>query len=120
MIIRLANPLVDGDHLMKAGMLAHVTIGVGKKQSVLTVPKDALVLNGKSSSIVVVENDPATNQAVARVVSVNLGIAIGSSIQVVDPTGSLREGQSVATRGNERLRDKQPVMIVDFERPTTP
>ena len=119
-IIRLSNPQKDGEHLMKAGMLARVTIGVGQKQSVLTVPKDALVLNGTSSSVVVIDYDPDTNQATARVVAVNLGVAIGSSIQVVDPTDSLREGQSIVTRGNERLRDKQTVTIVEFEQTTTP
>ena len=120
MIIRLANPPENGEHLMKAGMLAHVTIRVGQKQSVLTVPKDALVLGGKSARIVVIETDPDTKQSVARVVTVVRGVAIGSSIQVMDPTDSLREGQSVATRGNERLRDEQSVEIVEFERTTTP
>ncbi|MDP6468544.1 MAG: efflux RND transporter periplasmic adaptor subunit [Pirellulaceae bacterium] len=119
-IIRLANPPENGEHLMKAGMLAHVTIRVGQKQSVLTVPKDALVLDGKSASIVVIETDPDTKQSVARVVTVSLGVEIRSSIQVIDPTDSLREGQSVVTRGNERLRDKQPVEIVEFERTATP
>jgi len=119
-IIRLDNPAIDGNHLMKAGMLAHVTIGVGRKQNALTVPKDALVLDGKSCSIMVIEKDSETNQTIARAVTVKLGVAIGSSIQVVDPTESLREGQSVVTRGNERLRDQQPVKIVDFERTTSP
>ena len=119
-IIRLANPPENGEHLMKAGMLAHVTIRVGQKQSVLPVPKDALVLDGKSASIVVIETDPDTKQSVARVVTLSHEVAIGSSIQIVDPTDSLREGQSVATRGNERLRNKQPVEIVEFGRTATP
>jgi multidrug resistance efflux pump len=113
-IIRLDNPATNGNHLMKAGMLAHVTIGVGQEKSVLTVPKDALVLDGKSCSIMVIEKN------VARAVAVQLGVAIDSSIQVVDPTNSLREGQFVVTRGNERLRDQQPVKIVEFERNTSP
>jgi RND family efflux transporter MFP subunit len=119
-IIRLENPANDGNHLMKAGMLAHVTIGVGQKKSVLTVPKDALVLDGKSCSIMVIEQDSETKQTVARAVTVKLGVAIGSWIQVVDPAESLRAGQSVVTRGNERLRDQQPVNIVDFGRTPAP
>jgi HlyD family secretion protein len=119
-IIRLANPQHDGEHLLKAGMLAQVTIGVGREQVALMVPKDALVLNGRSASIVVIEKDNATNQTVARVVAVELGVASGSRIQVVDPTNSIREGQSIAFRGNERLRDKQPVKIVPFERISLP
>ena len=115
-IIRLANPQQEGQHLLKAGMLAHVTIGVGKEQTALMVSKDSLVLNGRSTSIVVVDEGGA-NQGVARVVAVNLGVAIGSRIQVIDPTNSLREGQSVVTRGNERLRDKQPVEIVRTNSP---
>jgi RND family efflux transporter MFP subunit len=111
-IIRLDNPLTGGDHRMKAGMLAHVTIGVGQKQTVLTVHKDALVLNGRSCSVMVVEKKPNTDQDVVRAVTVTLGVAVGSWIQIIDPTDSLREGDSVVTRGNERLRDQQPVKIV--------
>jgi len=119
-IIRLPNPRVDGEHLLKAGMLAHVTIGVGETTSALTVPKDALVLNGRFTNIVVIDDDPATNQPVARVVAVELGVATGSRIQVIDRTNSIREGQSVATRGNERLRDKQAVEVVQLQRINTP
>lgn len=119
-IIRLPNPQREGEHLLKAGMLAQVTIGVGESQSALTVPKDALVLNARSSSVVVIETDPTTKKSVARVVAVNLGVAVGSWIQIIDPTGSLREGQAVATRGNERLRDKQAVEVVQFERTAAP
>jgi len=123
-IIRLANPLVNGEHAIKAGMLAHVSIRVGEKQSVLTVPKDALVLDRQTSVVMVIENNASTNnQDVARAVTVELGVAIGASIQVVDPTGSLREGQFVVTRGNERLHKKEPwsnVKIVEIERAITP
>lgn len=111
-IVRLPNPKREGEHLLKAGMLAQVTIGVGKEQNALTVPKDALVLDARSTKIVVIEEDPATNQSVTRVVPVDLGVAIGSRIQVVDPADSIQAGQFVATRGNERLRDKQFVAVV--------
>ncbi len=119
-ILRLANPQQAGEHILKAGMLGNVTIGVGEEQIALMVPKDALVLNGRSATIVVIENDAATNQAVARVVPVEIGVATGSRIQVLDRTNSLREGQSVATRGNERLRNQQPVEIVPYERISSP
>ncbi len=119
-VIRLKNPQQNGEYLLKAGMLAQVTIGVGTEQTALMVPKDALVLNGRAQSIVLIEKDNGSQQDVARVVPVELGVAFGSRIQVIDRTGRLKEGMLVASRGNERLRDQQPVEVVPFERVSTP
>ena len=109
-VVRLPNPKVDGSHMFKAGMLAHVTLGVGREEEAILVAKDALVLDRGDTTIFVVEN--ATSQPTAREVSVNLGVADGSLIQVVDRSKSLQDGMLVVVRGNERLRPMQRIEIM--------
>jgi len=106
--IELSNPRIDGGHELKAGMLAKVTLAVGDPQPALLVPKDALVLGGRTPLVYVVENGPK-KQATARAVPVQLGVADGGDIQV---TGDLEAGQEIVVRGNERLRPGTQVMVV--------
>jgi multidrug efflux pump subunit AcrA (membrane-fusion protein) len=107
--IDLSNPRGDDGHELKAGMLAHVTLAVGRPQPALLVPKDALVLGGRMPLVYVVENDPK-KQATVRAVPVQLGVADRGDIQV---TGDLKAGQKVVVRGNERLRPGTQVMAVE-------
>jgi multidrug efflux pump subunit AcrA (membrane-fusion protein) len=111
-IVRLTNPEERGEHLLKAGMLARVILGVGQQQVALMVPKDALVLNGPLSSVVVADGGSANLPSTARVVPVELGIAEDDLIQIIDRMGTLKPGQSVVVRGNERLRTGQPIQVV--------
>jgi HlyD family secretion protein len=107
--IRLSNPRRDGEHLLKAGMLARVTLPVGGKATGLLVPKDALILGGPKPSVFVVTADPQTKQATVRMVPVDVGLAYGSLIHI---TGPLAAGNQVVVEGNERLRPGQPVQVV--------
>lgn len=119
-IVRLTNPEERGEHLLKAGMLARVVLGVGQRQAALMVPKDALVLNGPMSSVVIAQGGSATMPSTARVVPVELGIAENDLIQLIDRTGTLQAGQTVVVRGNERLRTGQPIQIVESLSETPP
>lgn len=113
--IRLANPVQpDGSYLLKAGMLARVTLAVGPKQQALLVPKDAIVLGGPSPMVMVVATDPQSKQATAAAVPVQLGVAEGSLIQV---SGALKAGQPVIVVGNERVRPGQPVVAAELPTP---
>jgi multidrug efflux pump subunit AcrA (membrane-fusion protein) len=105
----LPNPRTDGDHELKAGMLAHVTLAVGQPQPVLLVPKDALVLGGRTPLVYVVEGNSKSKQATVRAAAVELGVADQGDIQVI---GDLKAGQQVVVRGNERLRPGLPVTVV--------
>lgn len=97
--------------LVKSGMLAKVTLSLGKKQNVLLVPKDALVLGGEKKQLWVVNgksedvksSDPnatGLKQAAVKKIDVTLGIAEGNWIQV---TGDIQDGDLVVTEGNERI-----------------
>jgi multidrug efflux pump subunit AcrA (membrane-fusion protein) len=101
--------LPNGDHELKAGMLAHVTLAVGQPQPALLVPKDALVLGGRTPLVYVVEGNSANKPATVRAAAVQLGVADEGDIQVI---GDLKAGQQVVVRGNERLRPGLPVAVV--------
>ncbi|MDA1055276.1 MAG: efflux RND transporter periplasmic adaptor subunit [Planctomycetota bacterium] len=104
--VRLANPKTEDGHLLKAGMLARVTLAVGPPIQALLVPKDSLVLGGPQPSLMVVTKDPETQQETVRPVPVQLGITDGSLIQV---TGNLAATDRVVVIGNERVRPGQPI-----------
>lgn len=92
--VRVPNP----DGLLKAGMLARVTLEVGGSRRVIVVPKDAVVRRDEGGEVVfVVEGD------VARARPVRTGAAVGGFLEVVQ--GALAPGQEVVVVGNETLRD---------------
>ncbi len=105
--IRLPNPRTTAGNLIKAGMLAHVTLPVGRKTSALLAPKDALVLEGGTTSVFLVNNDLTIKK-----VGVDTGIATGPLIQLIDATRSIKAGQQIVVRGNERLRPGMTVKAI--------
>lgn len=108
--VRIENVIDERNGpLIKAGMLARVTLPTGAAEKALLVPKDALVLGGPKPVVFVV--DPTGNngrQGKVRPVPVELGVADGQRIQV---KGELKEGQAVITLGNERVRPGQDVLV---------
>ncbi len=107
--VHVANPVQGRSHLLKAGMLAHVTLPTGQPQQSTLVPKDALVLGGPSPQVLVVATNPQTKGLMAKAVPVETGLSEGDWIQV---KGEVRAGQQVVIRGNERIRDGQPVQVI--------
>jgi RND family efflux transporter MFP subunit len=86
-----------------AGTAVQIASPVEKKQSVIAVPRDALVI--RQSGVVVYRiND--NNQA--EIIPVKTGIANTTHIQVI---GKVNENDKIVTRGNERLRPGQAVQI---------
>lgn len=110
--LRVDNPRQGNGHLLKAGMLARVLLAVGKPHSALLVPKNALVLGGRTPRVFVLKNDGESKETTAHPVEVELGGADGGLIQVI---GKLREGDQVVVEGNERLRPGAAVRIVRVE-----
>ena len=105
--VRLANQLVESAPVLKAGMLARVALPTGREEIMTLVPKDAIVLGGETPLVILADPQEGKKTAgTARLVPVTLGISTGDLIQV---TGSLRGGQLVVIRGNERLRAGQPL-----------
>lgn len=114
-LVTVDNIVVDGDPVLRGGMLARAWLPVGKAEPVTVVPKDSLVLGGSSPLVYVVDvaggaaAGPATGTV--RAASVSLGAAVGGNVEV---RSGLERGQLVVVRGNERLR---PGMTVSFTQP---
>ena len=104
--IRVENRIEDDSPWLKAGMLAQVLLSTGDRRLTL-VPKDALVLEGKTASVWVVEphtENPGSGSV--RKVEVRAATSHGSFTAVTAP---LSEGDLLVIRGNERLKpNKSP------------
>ncbi len=94
---------------LKSGMLARVTFATGHSRTALMVPKDALVNRGRETVVFVVLD------GAAKEVRVRVGSYHGNKAEVV---GRISAGDPVVTRGNERLRDGQPVRVLSDDRQT--
>jgi RND family efflux transporter MFP subunit len=121
--IRVPNSFADDRPMIKAGMLARVTLPTGAPQEALLVRKDALFLGGGTPIIWVISPgsaevvpDPNSgtpfNQAPVQPVPVRLGVAADDLIQVIDDVDRLshkiRPGDLVVVKGNERIAPPQP------------
>ena len=100
--VLVKNRVQQGSLVFKAGMLARVTLTVGKTRKALLVPKDALKLGGPQPVVVVVQDGKA------HMVVVELGISQDDLIEV---RGELKQGQQVVVRGNEGLFPGGPVAV---------
>ena len=100
----------DGTPVLKPGMFAKVELPVDQKKVVMLVPKDSLVLGREQPLVYVV--DKKSEKQIARLVSVQLGIAAGAWIEV---RGELEPGQQVIVEGNERLRPDTEIIPVPAE-----
>jgi RND family efflux transporter MFP subunit len=87
----------------KVGESVRIAVPAAIRREVLSVPRDALVLRRDAISVFVVDSD-----SVAHRVVVIPGIASGPWIEV---RGDLKPGDRVVTRGSERLRDGQKVVV---------
>lgn len=107
--VMLENRIVDGQPVLRGGMLARAWLPVGKTGLATVVPKDALVLGDGQPLVYAV--DPAAGQpgtGTVRLVRVSLGATVGGGVEI---SGPIEPGSLVVVRGNERLR---PGMNVTF------
>jgi len=127
--IELDNPPRAGGLTFQPGMFARVTLSVGSDVPVLLVPKDAVVLGGRSPLVFVVAKPAATPggaggesgsgdgaatsggkiDGVARATPVELGASVDELIEV---RGELKPGDWVVEVGNERVRPGQPLVVI--------
>ena len=105
-IIQIENKKTNKGFVLKSGMLAKASLGVGQSKPVKVINKDALVLSKDKIEVFVVDD----NSSSVRAVEVKTGAADGERIEV---TGNLKSGDRVVTHGNERLRHGQVVKVVN-------
>ncbi len=83
------------------GMLAQVSLRVGKSYRATVVPKDAVLRRGPQEFVVLMNGDNTVSM-----VPVETGQGVGAWVEV---RSGVEPGQNVITRGNERLRPGQVV-----------
>jgi RND family efflux transporter MFP subunit len=94
---------VDNKDLMiKEGMLARVGFNLGFSRETVMVHKDAIITRAARSYVFIVNGEEA------KQVFVTTGRAQGDLIEI---TGSVKVGEKAVIRGNERLRNGQPVQV---------
>lgn len=91
------------DGLIKAGMLARAEFHLGLKRAAIMVQKDAIITRGARSYLFTV------HEGKAKQVFITTARSEGNLVEV---KGSLEAGQQVIIRGNERVRDGQPVQVI--------
>ncbi len=91
-------PTATGDWTV--GLLVSVGVPIRARETVLAVPRDALVLRHNGHFVFRINDDNNAEQ-----VAVELGDSSGDLIAV---SGALQEGDRVAIRGAENLRDGMP------------
>jgi multidrug efflux pump subunit AcrA (membrane-fusion protein) len=116
--VQVANEFVDEQPIIKAGMLAQVTLQTGPVHKGILVPKDAVVLGGATPMVFIVVPDAKDpKQAVAQPIPVEIGVASADKLQVLPTTAAqaafLKPGDQVVVLGNERLRPGQAVMVTE-------
>lgn len=104
--IQLENPRVDERHVLLPGMTARVSLPTRETQTVLLVPKDALILAGANARVIKI------SEGKAFPVNVRKGASYGGLIEVRgEPADQLQSGDVIVVRGNERLRPNQAVVV---------
>jgi len=96
--------LSNKNYRIKSGMTATVTFSIGKKRTVMLLPKDAIVTSGNRRLVYTVAGGKAVPVPVEVVGYYDSHAAI---------KGALKPGQQVVVRGNERLRPGQAVRVID-------
>ena len=97
--IHFKNP----ELMIKGGMLARVQLDIGLRRMALMIPKDAIITRGSKTYLFTV------HEGKAKQVFVTTNLSKGDRVEV---RGPIQEGEMVIIRGNERVRDGQPVLVV--------
>ena len=96
---------------LAAGLFARVALSAGARETVVVVPKDAIVEREGTTYVAVVDDDPS-GRTTAMLRAVALGNDVGDSIIVTSP--NVPPGTLVVIKGNERMFPfPMPVLIVD-------
>ncbi|MEB3101732.1 efflux RND transporter periplasmic adaptor subunit [Ferviditalea candida] len=92
----------NSDQKLKPGMKVKLILGAGQKQTVLTVPKSSIVIEGNNSYVFVVSNSAAEKRKVV------LGKDLGINRIVIS---GVKDGEQIVVSGQNRLKDREKVQI---------
>jgi multidrug efflux system membrane fusion protein len=88
-----------------AGQLVNVSLQISSTQATVQIPRDAIVLRAEGNYVFRIEPDDTAHKVMVQVGE--------GSREWVSVKGDLKEGDSVAIRGVERLQDGQQVSRIE-------
>lgn len=100
---------IDADVALPPGKSVRVTFHPRSNNAVLTVPRDALIRRADGTVTVMIAQ-PQGDQFTATASRVDLGRTFSNRVEI---RAGLEPGQYVITRGNETVREGQPVRLVE-------
>jgi HlyD family secretion protein len=98
--INIPNP----GHLLKPGMFAKIEMILEEKPDALTVPKEAVLKSEGKEFVFTVEGNQAFRKPVLT------GIEREDLIEIVE---GVKEGDKIVVRGQESLRDRSTIRVVE-------
>jgi multidrug efflux pump subunit AcrA (membrane-fusion protein) len=98
--INIPNP----GHLLKPGMFARIEVALQEKPAALAVPRQAVLEEGGNRSVFVVEGNQAIRKPIVT------GIEQDQLIEVVK---GLKDGDKIVVRGQESLRDRSTIRVIE-------
>ncbi len=97
--------IANGEGKLRSGVIGRAKIAKNVLDGVLSIPRDAVMHNGRGTSVFVVEGDRAFQRII------NLGADQGSMVTV---DGGLKAGDNLVVRGHRSLRDSSLVKITEI------
>ncbi len=104
--VAVRGQVPNPDLRLRPGMFARVELVIGRAEDVVTVPREALMMDSEGYFLVVVEGDRAVHRPV------RLGVQGRERLEVAD---GVDVGDIVITVGQQRLRDGQIVRPVGVD-----
>lgn len=96
--------LDNADHTLKGGMFAEILLPTDRRENVIIVPQEAVLDMGNEKIVFVIQGDTAYKRSVV------VGIKDGTNIEIIN---GVKEGENVVVSGQNTLRDKAEVFIVN-------
>lgn len=117
--VRVRATLKNPDHKLLPGMYATVDIATGEPQRYVTLPQTAITFNAYGNTVYVVDKGgPGANgqpQLTARQTFVKTGETRGDQVAVLE---GVKDGETVVTAGQLKLRNGAPVAIDNSVQPS--
>ena len=114
--VRIEAKIANPGHELLPGMFVSVEVKAGQAQSYLTLPRTAVVFNPYGETVYLVDDKGKDGKPAlfARQAFITVGPSRGDQIAVLS---GVREGETVVTSGQLKLRSGSPVIIDNKVRP---
>ena len=110
--VRIEARIENKEHKLLPGMFVSVELQAGEPQRYLTLPRTAVVFNPYGETVYVVDDKGRGKDGkpslTARQTFVTVGPSRGDQIAVIS---GIREGETVVTSGQLKLKSGSPIII---------